>query len=258
MSADSFPPGLHAEYRIANAPVQPYPYPHFYLRDVFPPNFYAELQRNLPDAQALARLGQWGRAQGYPERSIMKLGGERPAALSESQHLFWRRLAQWAFSGRLGSLVLGKFNAIVDQRLQEMSGLEVTDELLLVHDRTHYSLGPHTDSPVKVISLLFYLPADDHLAPYGTSIYAPKDPAFTCPGGPHHAFEGFDRLATMPFLPNSLFGFVKTDNSFHGVEPFLEPGAGRWLLLYDLRLRNVEASAPAPAAATGPRVRFKF
>ena len=255
MSAEAFAPGLHAEYRIANAPVQPYPYAHFYLRDVFPQDFYAELQRQLPDAQALDRLGQWGRAQGYPERSIMKLGGERPAALSEAQHLFWRRLAQWAFSGRLGSLVLGKFNAIVEQRLKDMADMEVSDELLLVHDRTRYSLGPHTDSPVKVVSLLFYLPADERLAQYGTSIYLPKDPGFTCPGGPHHGFEGFDRLATMPFVPNSLFGFVKTDNSFHGVEPFLATGAGRWLLLYDLRLHRAETPA-APPPATG--VRFKM
>lgn len=257
MSAESFAPGLHAEYRVANAPLQEYPYPHFYLRDVFPQDFYAELQRNLPDAEALQRLGQWQRAKGYPERSIMKLGGERPAALSETQHQFWRRLAQWAFAGRFGSMVLGKFNAIVDRRLRDMPGVEVTDELLLVHDRTHYSLGPHTDSPSKVISLLFYLPADDRLAQYGTSIYVPKDPAFTCPGGPHHGFDGFDRLATMPFLPNSLFGFVKTDHSFHGVEPFEAPGAGRWLLLYDLRLRQIAADEPAPAPA-GPRVQFKF
>ena len=129
-----------------------------------------------------------------------------------------------------------------------------------MHDRTRYSLGPHTDSPTKVVSLLFYLPADERLAQHGTSIYVPKDPAFTCPGGPHHPFGGFDRIATMPFLPNSLFGFVKTDNSFHGVEPFLEPGAGRWLLLYDLRLRRIATADPAPAAAAAvaPRVQFKF
>lgn len=255
MSAEAFAPGLQAEYRIANAPVQAYPYPHFYVRDVFPADFYAELQRQLPGADALAQLGQWGRAQGYPERSIMKLGGERPPALTEAQHQFWRRVAQWAFSGRLGSLVLGKFNAVVEQRLQGRADVEISDELLLVHDRTRYALGPHTDSPAKVVSLLFYLPADERLAQYGTSIYLPKDPGFTCPGGPHHGFEGFDRIATMPFVPNALFGFVKTDNSFHGVEPFLATGAGRWLLLYDLRLRAAESPAAAPPA---PGVRFKM
>ena len=51
--------------------------------------------------------------------------------------------------------------------------------------------------------LLFYLPADARFARHGTSIYVPKEPGFVCPGGPHHEFEKFERMATMPFLPNS-------------------------------------------------------
>lgn len=249
MSAEPFFPGLQAEYRIANAPLQGYPFPHFYLRDLFPDDYYRELQRNLPAPQAMVTLGQIGRTQAYPERSVMPLGGEQPAGVSEAQYQFWRRLAQWAFGGRFGSLVLEKFRATVDLRVNDLAGMEITDELMLVHDRTRYSLGPHTDSPTKVISLLFYLPADDRLAQFGTSIYLPRQQGFVCRGGPHYSFEGFERLATMPFLPNSLFGFVKTDNSFHGVEPFSVPDAGRWLLLYDLHLRK-----PKPEGQSGSRV----
>jgi hypothetical protein len=40
---------------------------------------------------------------------------------------------------------------------------------------------------------------------------------------------------TAPFRPNSLFGFVKTANSFHGVEPLKEnETCRRQLLLYDV------------------------
>jgi hypothetical protein len=63
----------------------------------------------------------------------------------------------------------------------------------------------------------------------------PRDPAFLCPGGPHHPFDKFQRMRTMPYLPNSLFAFMKTANSFHGVEPIEEPGLQRDLLLYDVR-----------------------
>jgi hypothetical protein len=108
------------------------------------------------------------------------------------------------------------------------------DEALLVQDITNYKLGPHTDTLRKVITLLFYLPKDTSQAHLGTSIYRPKDPAFRCPGGPHHPHDQFERLETMPFLPNSLFAFFKTDNSFHGVEPVADPDTRRWLLLYDL------------------------
>jgi hypothetical protein len=42
----------------------------------------------------------------------------------------------------------------------------------------------------------------------------------------------------MPFKPNTLFAFVKTDNSFHGVEPVMDPDTKRWLLLYDVYLKQ--------------------
>ena len=30
--------------------------------------------------------------------------------------------------------------------------------------------------------------------------------------------DGFEKVKTMPFKPNSMFGFIKTTNSFHGVD----------------------------------------
>jgi len=238
VGADAFPAGLQAEYRIANAPLQHWPFPHFYARELFTPDYYAELQRNLPDPAALLPMDSTGRTRGFRDRFFMKLGEDRLPGVPEAQHQFWRRLAQWAFGGRFGTLVLDKFEAVADERLKNAPDREITDEMLLVHDRTGYKLGPHTDSPSKVVSLLIYLPADERFARHGTSIYLPKDPAFTCAGGPHYPFADFDRLVTMPFLPNSAFGFLKTDRSFHGVERIEEPGVVRWLLQYDLRLRD--------------------
>jgi hypothetical protein len=106
---------------------------------------------------------------------------------------------------------------------------------MVIHDRTNYSLGPHTDSPRKALSFLFYLPADASREHLGTSIYMPRDPSFTCAGGPHYKFTNFQRMLTMPYVPNALFAFMKTNNSFHGVEPVEEADAQRDLLLYDVR-----------------------
>ena len=80
-------------------------------------------------------------------------------------------------------------------------------------------------------------------------------------GGPHYPFEWFERMASMPFRPNSLFTFVKGDNSFHGVEPVRDADCKRWLLLFDVFMEQAPvqtlqqpgspASAqPAPAGAT--------
>jgi hypothetical protein len=125
----------------------------------------------------------------------------------------------------------------------------------VVQDRTNYVLGPHTDSPLKVVSFLFYLPADAALPHLGTSMYVPKDPSFTCPGGPHHAFENFDRLLTIPYVPNTLFGFMKTPNAFHGVEPITDENVERALLLYDIKAQNIPAPTPAPSK---PLSQFSF
>ena len=64
----------------------------------------------------------------------------------------------------------------------------------------------------------------------------------------------------MPFLPNSLFLFLKTDASFHGVETVGDPDCRRWLLLYDI-YHQAEPAAAQPAAAapaSGADVKFSF
>ncbi|HWA36792.1 MAG TPA: hypothetical protein VG873_02920 [Burkholderiales bacterium] len=251
---------LDVLYRVGNTPVRTYPFPHFYVPEVFPAPYYAELQRNLPKPEQMKPLESRG-TRGYPERSVLELTGERPEGMPEGQFAFWQGLRSWLLGGRFGHLILQKFAPVVEPRLRDQPDMLIIDEALLVHDRTRYALGPHTDSPRKVVSVLFYLPADERLARHGTSIYVPKEAGFTCLGNAHHPFANFDRMATMPFVPNSMFAFAKTDNSFHGVEPFDVPDAARWLLLFDLQLRQDPAAAAAapPAPAPGqPAVQFKF
>jgi hypothetical protein len=80
----------------------------------------------------------------------------------------------------------------------------------------------------------------------------------------------------MPFKPNSLFTFVKGDNSFHGVEPVGDPDTRRWLLLFDVFTEQVQqgrpmwraqvqygpgpaqkpAQQPQPAQPAGPKFTF--
>jgi hypothetical protein len=42
------------------------------------------------------------------------------------------------------------------------------------------------------------------------------------------------------------------------VEPFDVADAGRWLLLFDLQVRQTATPAAAPGPASGPSVQFKF
>jgi hypothetical protein len=241
---------LEVLYRIGNATVLEYPYPHIYVPDIFPADFYAEMRRNLPPQSALKNLGELGRVKGgdgYPARGVLQVTKESLAGLEATQRAFWERMAQWLLGKRFADTMIGKFAPYLAHRFGDLRSVRFGHEALIVRDRTSYSLGPHTDAPSKALSFLFYLPPDASKAHLGTSIYMPRDPTFVCPGGPHHAFDKFQRMRTMPYLPNALFAFMKTHNSFHGVEPIEEPEVQRDLLLYDIR---AEVAVPQAAKFT--------
>ena len=231
---------LQMLYRIGNAPIRPFPFPHICVRDVFPADFYAELLRRLPPREAFAPLSKARpmNSDVYDKtRSVLVLDPGSVGRLAEPYRDFWERMARMLLGGALGNLVFQKFGQFIQARFQNQPNPDFFDEALLVRDSENYALGPHTDSPAKVISFLFYLPADDSRSHLGTSIYVPKDRQFACPGGPHYPFDRFDRMLTMPYVPNGLFAFLKTPNSFHGVEPVRDAGVQRDLLLYDVRTR---------------------
>ena len=243
---------LHVLYKIANASIQPFPYPHILVRDVFPADFYQEIRAHLPPKDAFKTLKALNRVTAaYPDsRLVLPLAPDALEAVAEPFRGFWKGISSWLLGSRFGLTVISKFGPVLEQRLGDLRARRFGDEALLVQDYTTYSLGPHTDTPTKALSFLFYLPADDALAHLGTSIYFPKDPKFTCKGGPYHSYEQFHRVCTMPYLPNTLFAFAKTSNAFHGVEPITETEVRRDLLLYDIRVENPpELSAQGPRAA---------
>ncbi len=197
--------------RVLEAELVGEPFPHLYVENIFPLEFYRQLVENL--TVRWKPIGEARPVKGYAARSV-----------HEPKSPFWAELDRRLRDGRLRSAVGAKLSCY-DPRWQ--------DETLLIRDEPGYQIGPHTDAPAKVATLLFYLPSDERLAGVGTSLYTPKREGFRCAGGPHYPFEEFARAKTMPFRPNSLFAFAKTDRSFHGVEPW-EVGA-RHTLLYDVR-----------------------
>ena len=61
-------------------------------------------------------------------------------------------------------------------------------DALAVRDHTNYSIGPHTDSPRRLITMLFYCPEDDGRPHLDNSIYWPLDPNFRCKGAFQSSF----------------------------------------------------------------------
>ncbi len=244
-------------YRVANAPILYYPYPHIYVRDVFPKTFYENIRQHLPPRTALKSLKELGRVNDkyLDTRYVLPLTPAEVGQLEEPCRSFWDETASWLLGGRLGHVIMTKFADFVKQRFADTDTRNFDVEALLVQDQTNYVLQPHTDAPHKVLSFLFYLPADDSKSHLGTSIYVPKDPAFVCAGGPYWEPGGFERVSTMPYLPNTLFAFLKTPQSFHGVERVEDPGVRRDLLLLDIK---TDVTSPAPPQQAKPAVQFSF
>lgn len=218
----------HIAYQICNAVVQHWPFPHIYVEDVFPDDFYQQLLANLPPVEAYSASTSRYHGRQFADPQSLRI----PSMLDMLRTPDFTQIASFPFlhyiKKRFGSI---NFPAYTDLRL--------------VRDRQNYSIGPHTDAVWKVLSFLFYLPPSYDLEPYGTSIYLPHDPSFTCPGGPHYPHANFTLIHTAPFRPNSLFAFFKTPYSFHGVDPITIPCQRDVLLwnLYDREARNASVQA---------------
>ena len=51
-------------------------------------------------------------------------------------------------------------------------------DALIVRDHTNFKIGPHTDAPHRLLSMLFYCPDDASLSHLGTSLYVPRERGF--------------------------------------------------------------------------------
>lgn len=233
-------------YKIRNATIREYPYPHFYIESIFPDDFFSTLRKCLPSSDLLKALPDTGRVPAgvYKERFVLLMDADAIANLPESIRQFWSEFSEWLLSEEFMDAVVARFGPYLRHRFDVSKvDLALGREALLVRDHTNYKIGPHTDAPHRLASLLFYLPENADNENLGTSIYLPKDPDFTCEGGPHYPFNKFQRVVTMPYRPNSLFAFLKTDESFHGVEPIIAEGIERDLLLYDIRIKSIQNRA---------------
>lgn len=237
----SSPTADHVLARIAAAPVLHDPFPHCIVDGIFPADFYETLIDYWPEERSWQSLGESGRVStrlgrvAYAERQVVLMDEDGYARLGGERRRFWEcEVGGWLLALPLRCLLLEKFSA----DLQGRYGARPEDtrgDALIVSDRTDYAIGPHTDAPHRVVSLLFYLPEDDAFRRFGTSFYEPIDPAFRCHGGPHYPTEPFRRAKTVDFVPNRLVVFPKSNRCFHGVERVDLPGIERRLLIYNVR-----------------------
>ena len=210
----------HFILRLRTAEVDLDPFPHYYLEGVFPDDYYQELLAKLPPSDIYENLYEVTdlKLDHFRYRNQRDLNEGWTERLPPDLKSFWNSFSEWFLGPELARVVLSSFST------QRASWPDVSVEAQLIRHRAGYFLGPHSDLYTKLVVLLVYLAPDNSTEQLGTSLYRPKDPAFSCRNSKHYPFEDFTRVKTAPYKPNSLLAFLRSDISFHGLEPLATEG----------------------------------
>ena len=231
--------------RLRAATVLKDPYPYYYIEDVFPDGYYESRLRHLPDSRVYDNLFAVTdlKLDHFRHRDQRDLNDGWTELLPEDIKSFWVDFNRWFMGLDFARAVLGTFGEQLRERFGgEPSWPEVSVEAQFIRHRAGYFLGPLSDLYTKMVVLIFYLAPDDSFAHLGTSLYRPKDPTFTCPDSKHYPFEDFVKAKTAPYKRNSVLAFLRSDSSFHGLEPLSEhdvAGGPRDLIQYVLHDKQV-------------------
>jgi hypothetical protein len=247
--------------RLRSARVEAEPFPHYYLEGVFPEDYYRRLLRHLPASSVYENLYEVTdlKLDHFRHRYQRDLDEGWTNALREPLKSFWSSFNQWFLSPEVAHALLESFAEPLRPRIgAQASWPAVSVEAQFIRHRAGYFLGPHSDLYTKLVVLLLYLAPDTSVERLGTSLYRPKAEGFSCPDSKHYPFEDFIRVKTAPYKPNSLLAFVRSDTSFHGLEPLTERDVateGRDLIQYVIHDKAArEAQLQAKRAAAAERV----
>jgi hypothetical protein len=243
----------HFYAAIARAELIDDPFPHLYARDVFPADFYQSLLANLP---ALDKYTQY--SEQYSERYSLDITADTVTRLGPAT-AFWTGFESWLNSADLLKAMFEKFGprmrmcySLREKYIKEATtpdGVTVSPQSFLCRDFANFALQPHTDAGAKLVVGIFYLSKDDSLVEFGTSIYRPKDPALReFYKSQRFPFDQFELVRTFENRPNSFVAFLKTDNSFHGVEDRPHSNVGRDVLFWIPRIGKIPATARVGSA----------
>jgi hypothetical protein len=240
----------HFMARLRSATVELDPFPHYVLDQVFPDDYYRALLRYLPDSTVYENLYEVTdlKLDHFRHRDQRDMNHGWTERLPPDQREFWGSFNQWFLSEDVAQAVMKSFG------WKSWPALSVESQF--IRHRAGYFLGPHSDLHTKLVVLLLYLAPDDSAEHLGTSLYRPKLAGFSCPDSKHYAFDDFVRVKTAAYKPNSLLAFVRSDISFHGLEPLSERDvattAGRDVIQYvihDKAKREAQLAARRLAAA---------
>lgn len=224
-------------YSLRAASLRRYPCTHFYSESIFPPKILEAVYKNWPSSDDITAISGSRRVTpgAYQARGLLSLSdllkvqSERGDASA-----FWNAFSRDLTSDEFLRSIFDWLWPEIEPVRELPSQLELSVEWVLTEDKIGYAIGPHTDAPSRLATILIYVPTDDSSHFAGTSLYVPKNAGVKRGVSPaHFQSQDFHRVYTAPFLPNSALGFVVSPNSFHGVEKVESlPTARRQIMLF--------------------------
>ena len=226
----------YAGAQVAAAPLLTDPFEHCVVDNILPAPVFEAIHENWPDDDVLMSLPDTGRTSIYKERYVMLMREDFLNKLSEAQQVFWLSVMDVVMGSDVVLSLVDKFRDILLPRIAHLpEDVHLNPEMLVISDRDNYSIGPHTDTEFRFISLLYYLSPDPAYASYGTGLYVPKETAPEIPQNAHAPFDWFHRHSRVDYKPNRLVAFPRSDRSYHGVEPVPVENCDRRLIIVNVR-----------------------
>ena len=235
-------------YKTYNSQINKYPYAHCETDNFLSNELTETLLENWPDKDEFKSnidsdsVAGASKDKEHPynfryqicltdEKEINQIKGEKRLIWQKFTELLCSPQVVQAFVTLYSNALLRRFKYSDPSDL--ITKMNYGPRIHLLHDKTNYSLGPHTDNSGKVIVILVYFQSDletDTKNSFGTSVYIPRERGFTCSIGKHYPHNEFIKVFSANFKKNNAFSFCRSDNSFHGVEKVQDKAVERKLL----------------------------
>ena len=90
---------LHVAYKIGNVPISNFPFPHLYIENILPSEFYSKIQENLLDKKEMTSMAdlypQNTGLSSYKDRLVMHFTrADSMKKLSKKKQEFWKSFGE--------------------------------------------------------------------------------------------------------------------------------------------------------------------
>lgn len=214
--------------KVKNSTASAEPFPYLFVEKLMPSQYMKALNNFFPSAEMMGAMPstRTGNSYAHQHRRLLALNEEAMAAMEKEQKRFWK-----FFSAYVQILAPRLLKALPEppagQQYSTAKPEDIKTRIDIWSDRGGYQITPHTDAPHKLATFLLYCSSNPALASEGTSIFRPRDPELRCWKGRQLPMEQFEEVYRAPYGANHLFGFRKTDKSFHGKLPVAESNQDR-------------------------------